>query len=236
MRCTQCLIYFIFLFPSSTSTSDCRFQQTVATISTTPNIFDHLPSEQELEALCNQLTNTAAAVQSNRSHSVPPLPQNLLPRMNANIQPLTPQTDGRHQFVAPRMANTSGHVTNTSSHVDGLKQLRNRVLHGDTNNNSGTHTNNTNGSAGYAAKRNLMVELENVSTWATPTSCAFQQSKPQTLIDDPLAGLNLDEIAIDASNGNFDILVDEALFGDSNTFATTSWNAPVQTVTLDSCL
>lgn len=156
--------------------------------------------------------------------------------MAANIQPLTPQTDGRHQFVAPRLANTSGQMTNISGHVDGLKLLRNRVLHGDTNNNSGVRNNtNPNVSAGYAAKRNLMVELESVATWATPTSCAFPRNKPQTITDDPLAGLNLDEIAIDASNGNFDILVDEALFGDSNTFST-SWNAPAQTVTLDSCL
>ena len=77
-----------------------------------------------------------------------------------------------------------------------------------------------------------MIELESVATWPTPTSCAFPQTKPQTITDDPLAGLNLDEIAIDASNGNFDILVDEALFGDSNTFST-SWNAPAQTITLD---
>lgn len=221
---------------SNTSTSDCRFQQTVAAIAT-PNFFDHLPSEQELQALCNQLTNGTVAVQSNRSHSVPPLPQNLVPRMNATIQPLTPQTDGRHQFVAPRMANASGLMINTSGHVDGLKQLRNRVLHGDTNNNSGAHNaTNANLSAGYAAKRNLMFELDNVSSWATPTSCAFQQNKPQNILaDDPLAGLNLDEIAIDASSGNFDILVDEALFGDNNTFVT-SWNTPAQTVTLDSCL
>jgi hypothetical protein len=157
--------------------------------------------------------------------------------MNATIQPLTPQTDGRHQFVAPRMANASGLMINTSGHVDGLKQLRNRVLHGDTNNNSGAHNaTNANLSAGYAAKRNLMFELDNVSSWATPTSCAFQQNKPQNILaDDPLAGLNLDEIAIDASSGNFDILVDEALFGDNNTFVT-SWNTPAQTVTLDSCL
>ena len=229
----------ILLFFSNNASSDCRFQHTTATISTPEqntqqNFLDHLPSERELEALCNQLTSgSTAAVQSNRSHSVPPLHQNILPRMAANIQPLTPQTDGRHQFVAPRMANTSGQVTNITGHVDGLKQLRNRVLHGDTNNNSGIRNNtNTNVSAGYAAKRNLMVELENVSTWATPTSCAFPQNKPQTMTDDPLAGLNLDEIAIDASNGNFDILVDEALFGDSNTFST-SWNAPAQTVTLD---
>jgi hypothetical protein len=215
------------------ATSDCRFQQTAGTVSTTPNFLDHMPSEQELEALCSQLTNsTAPNTQPNRSHSVPPLPQNLLPRMSANIQSLTPQTDGRHQFVTPRMANANIHVSNTSVHVDGLKQIRNRVLHGDTNNNSGTHNStNTNPLSGYAAKRNLMVDLENVSDWTTPTSCAFQQNKPQISTDDPLAGLNLDEIAIDAS-----ILVDEALFGHNNTF-NTSWNTPpVQTVTLDSCL
>ena len=220
-------------FPFSVAaTSDCRFQQTAGTVSTTPNFLDHLPSEQELEALCNQLTNgTATNGQSIRSHSVPPLPRNLLPRMSANIQPLTPQTEGRHQFVAPRIANTSIHVSNTSGHVEGLKQIRNRVLHGDTNNNSGTHnTTNTNLLSGYAAKRNLMVELENVSNWASPTPCTFQQNKPQALTDDPLACLNLDEISIDPS-----ILVDETLFGDSNTFNTT-WNAPVQTVTLDGCL
>ena len=232
----------IFLFSSNNASSDCRFQNSTATIATPEqttqqNFLDQLPSERELEALCNQLTNgSTTAVQSNRSHSVPPLHQNLLPRMAANIQPLTPQTDGRHQFVAPRMTNTSGQITNVSGHVDGLKQLRNRVLHGDTNNNSGVRNNtNTNVSAGYAAKRNLMIELESVATWPTPTSCAFPQTKPQTITDDPLAGLNLDEIAIDASNGNFDILVDEALFGDSNTFST-SWNAPAQTITLDGCL
>ena len=226
------IVFFLHLFSSNAST-DCRFQQTTLTNTNTPvataqqNFLDHLPSEQELEALCNQLTNggVTAAVQSNRSHSVPPLPQNILPRMNVNIQPLTPQTDGRYQFVAPRMAK-----------ADGLKQLRNRVLHGDTNNNSGARNAiNTNSSAGYAAKRNLMVDLENVSSWATPTSCNFQQNKPQIVTEDPLAGLNLDDIAIDASHGNFDILVDETLFGDNNAFAT-SWNAPAQTVTLDSCL
>ena len=220
-------------FPFSvTAVSDCRFQQTAGIVSTAPNFLDHLPSEQELEALCNQLTNgTVANGQSSRSHSVPPLPQNLLPRMSANIQPLTPQTDGRHQFVAPRIANSSIHVSNTSGNVEGLKQIRNRVLHGDTNNNSGTHNStNTNLLSGYAAKRNLMVELENVSNWASSTPCTFQQNKPQALTDDPLAGLNLDEIAIDPS-----ILVDETLFEDNNTFNTT-WNAPVQTVTLDGCL
>ncbi|XP_028399480.1 DNA-binding protein Rfx5-like [Dendronephthya gigantea] len=234
-------------FPfGNTSTSDCRFQQTTATMtsthdqSTPQNFLEHLPTEQELAALCNQLSNGAAGVQNNnRSHSVPPLPQNLLPRMNtSSIQPLTPQTDGRHQFVAPRMANAN--MTNTSGPVDGLKQLRNRVLHGDSNNNSGARNGaNANALAGFAAKRNLMVELENVSTWGTSTSCTFQQNKPQILAElsgDPLAGLNLDEIAIEASSGDFDILVDEsALFGDSNTY-TTPWNASAQPVTLDSCL
>lgn len=261
-------------------TSDCRFPKATTPCSPTQQIpvnqtlLDHLPSEEELEALCSQLTNNnATAVQPNRCQSVPPLTQNLQ-NMNTSFQPLTPQADGRHQFVAPRMTNmlsanchlintngnflnTNGHVSNagtqvalgassanecvsspsvlsTNRNADELKQLRNRILHGDTNNNSGVrevlHVNGTAAYGSHRAKRNLMAELENPSTWTMPTS-TFQQNKQQNVAYDPLAGLGFDEFAIDTSNANLDILVNDILV-DSNSFPT-SWGTNAPAVTLD---
>ena len=192
-----------------------------------------LPSDQELVEICNQLTNTADL--GNRSHSVPPLPQHILPR--PSMQPLTPQNNNRHQMSVPR-------VTNVSGHVHGLKEIRDRDLHGDTNNNSSNGcTGTTPSTATFAAKRNLMSELENVtSSNAIWVPSGIHQTKlhgsgiPE-INNDPLGGLTLEEFAAEAMSGGLDVFADpttDLLFSDNNALAHT-WNVG-QPLTMDSCM
>jgi hypothetical protein len=102
----------------------------------------------ELDSICNAAVTNGSQVppQFQRSQSVPPLPQHTL--LDKRFHPLTPQTDNRVQQMTPSPMETT---TNSNQHLNGLKELRNRVLHGDVNNNGSR----TNENAVFTARRNL---------------------------------------------------------------------------------
>lgn len=103
----------------------------------------------ELDTICNAAVSNAGAPNFQRSQSVPPLPQHNL--LDKRFHPLTPQTDNRVQQTTPSPMET----TNANQHLNSLKELRNRVLHGDVNNNGSR----TNENAAFTARRNLTTLL-----------------------------------------------------------------------------
>ncbi|KAK3729263.1 hypothetical protein QZH41_011899, partial [Actinostola sp. cb2023] len=105
----------------------------------------------ELDSICTANVTNAGQVppQFQRSQSVPPLPQHTL--LDKRFHPLTPQTDNRLQQTTPSPMET----TNSNQHLNSLKELRNRVLHGDVNNNGSR----TNENAAFTARRNLTTLL-----------------------------------------------------------------------------
>ncbi|XP_029212158.1 uncharacterized protein LOC114975997 isoform X1 [Acropora millepora] len=117
----------------------------------------------ELESICNQTTSSADQMPPpsyQRSHSVPPLKQHALPEQR--YHPLTPQTTPHPQHLTPSSMDTS------NQHLNGLKELRKRLLHGDVNNNGSRPTQ---ADSAFSARRNLtpMLNAEhsnmNVSNW-----------------------------------------------------------------------
>ncbi|XP_068743709.1 DNA-binding protein RFX7-like [Montipora capricornis] len=120
----------------------------------------------ELESICNQPTSSASQIPPpsyQRSQSVPPLTQHNM--ADQRFHPLTPQTTPRPprpQHLTPSPMDTS------SQHLNGLKELRNRVLYGDVNNNGSRPTQVE---SAFSARRNLtpMLNAENsnvnVSNW-----------------------------------------------------------------------
>ncbi|XP_032238603.2 uncharacterized protein LOC5513218 [Nematostella vectensis] len=98
----------------------------------------------ELDSICTVTNAGPMPPPYQRSQSVPPLPQNAF--MDKRLQPLTPQTDNRLIGTPTSMDNGS-----SNQHINGLKELRNRVLHGDVNNNGSRPSPNE----VFAARRNL---------------------------------------------------------------------------------
>lgn len=103
----------------------------------------------ELETICNTNGNNTGAPHFQRSQSVPPLPKHSL--LDKRFHPLTPQTENRLQQTTPSPMETA----NSNQHINSLKELRNRVLHGDVNNNGSR----TNENAVFTARRNLTTLL-----------------------------------------------------------------------------
>lgn len=101
----------------------------------------------ELDTICNVAVSNSSATHFQRSQSVPPLPQHSL--LDKRFHPLTPQTDNRVQ------QNTPSPMETNNQHNNSLKELRNRVLHGDVNNNGSR----TNENAAFTARRNLTTML-----------------------------------------------------------------------------
>lgn len=117
----------------------------------------------ELETICNQATSSSGQMPPpsyQRSQSVPPLTQHAL--QDQRFHPLTPQTNSRPRHLTPSPMDTS-----SNQHLNGLKELRNRVLHGDVNNNGSRPT----PESAFSARRNLtpMLNAEhasmNASNW-----------------------------------------------------------------------
>lgn len=124
----------------------CRYGNSGSDASPLPARLLHqrsLDCSPELESLGSQAQGGMPPPPYQRSQSVPPLPLHMI--ADKRFHPLTPQTDTRPQHVTP-----TSHE-NTSQRLNGLKELRSRVLHGDVNNN-GSRVNHD---SSFSARRNL---------------------------------------------------------------------------------
>lgn len=130
------------------------------------SIMQTMDYSPELESICNQATTSSGQMPPpsyQRSQSVPPLTQHAL--TDQRFHPLTPQSNSRPRHLTP-----SPMETQSNQHLNGLKELRNRVLHGDVNNNGSRPTQDS----AFSARRNLTTmlsaEQSNVtaSNWGVP--------------------------------------------------------------------
>ena len=122
----------------------------------------------ELESICNQAISSTGQMPPpsyQRSQSVPPLTQHALAEQR--FHPLTPQTTTRPQHLTPSPMDSS------NQHLNGLKELRNRVLHGDVNNNGSRPPPDS----AFSARRNLtpMLNAEHSNMNAAPPNWAVSQ-------------------------------------------------------------
>lgn len=122
----------------------------------------------ELESICNQAISSTGQMPPpsyQRSQSVPPLTQHALAEQR--FHPLTPQTTTRPQHLTPSPMDSS------NQHLNGLKELRNRVLHGDVNNNGSRPPPDS----AFSARRNLtpMLNAEHSNVNAATPNWAVSQ-------------------------------------------------------------
>ena len=169
-----------------------------------------LPQQQdfspELESICNSQVPMPPPTYQ-RSQSVPPLPQHTL--ADQRIHPLTPQTDTRLQQRQQHL--TPSPMENSNQHLNGLKQLRNRVLHGDVNNNGSRPNEN------FTARRNLTSALLNVNQSEMSHSWTGHQFPPTDPAAQPEGTGHEQEMAVLESNLNE--LADLNTFDDATTEA-----------------
>ena len=151
----------------------------------------------ELESICNQATSSAGQMPPpsyQRSQSVPPLTQHAL--ADQRFHPLTPQTTSRPQHLTPSPLDTS------NQHLNGLKELRNRVLHGDVNNNGSRPPTDS----AFSARRNLTPMLNAEHSNMNASNWEVSQVRTNHREDHEMAILENNLTFADLSNDNDETL------------------------------
>lgn len=164
----------------------------------------------ELESICNQATSSAGQMPPpsyQRSQSVPPLTQHAL--ADQRFHPLTPQTTSRPQHLTPSPLDTS------NQHLNGLKELRNRVLHGDVNNNGSRPPTDS----AFSARRNLTPMLNAEHSNMNASNWEVSQVRTNHREDHEMAILENNLTFADLSNDNDETLSDLNTLDDATTEA-----------------
>lgn len=169
----------------------------------------------ELESICNQATSSSGQMPPpsyQRSQSVPPLTQHAL--ADQRFHPLTPQNNPRPRHLTP-----SPMETQSNQHLNGLKELRNRVLHGDVNNN-GTRPSQE---SAFSARRNLTpmlnAEQSNVTASNWGVSQVRTNNNPRGAEDHEMTILDAGLTFADLNHENDETLSDLNTLDDATTEA-----------------
>ncbi|XP_027052632.1 uncharacterized protein LOC113679856 [Pocillopora damicornis] len=178
-------------------------------------IMQTLDYSPELESICNQATSSSGQMPPpsyQRSQSVPPLTQHAL--ADQRFHPLTPQNNPRPRHLTP-----SPMETQSNQHLNGLKELRNRVLHGDVNNNGSRPSQES----AFSARRNLTpmlnAEQSNVTASNWGVSQVRTNNNPRGAEDHEMTILDAGLTFADLNHENDETLSDLNTLDDATTEA-----------------